>query len=65
MTITQTLKRAIDESGLTLKDIASQSGLSYASVWHFAKGERSLVLNQADKLAAFFELELTPKRRRK
>jgi plasmid maintenance system antidote protein VapI len=55
------LRRAIRESGLALLTIATETGVERASVSRFVRGERSLRLDIADKLAAHFGLQLTPR----
>ena len=53
------LRRAIRESGLALLRIAADTGVERASISRFVRGERSLRLDMADKLAAYFGLKLT------
>ena len=63
MTLADQLRNAIETSGLTLYRVAADAGIDYASIHRFCHGERSLSLESADKLAAFFEMRLTrPKR---
>jgi plasmid maintenance system antidote protein VapI len=52
------LREAIKSSGLPTLRIADDTGIARASLIRFIRGERSLRLDIADKLAAYFELEL-------
>jgi plasmid maintenance system antidote protein VapI len=61
-TMSEVLRRAIQESGLALLKIAADTGVERASISRFVRGERSLRLDMADKLAAYFGLRLTNKR---
>jgi plasmid maintenance system antidote protein VapI len=58
--ITDVLRNAILGSGLPLLRIANETGIQRASLSRFARGKNSLRLDVADKLAAYFGLELTP-----
>lgn len=63
MTLTDQLRKAIENSGASLYRIAKDSGVPYAVVHRFANDERSITLPVADKLAAYFGMRLTaPKR---
>jgi plasmid maintenance system antidote protein VapI len=64
-TMSDVLKRAIGESGLAHIAIERATGVQRASIMRFLRGERSLRLDLADKLATYFGLELRPKRRGK
>ena len=61
-TMTEVLHRAIDESGLPTLTIATEAGIARASLIRFIRGEQSLRLDVADKLADYFGLELTPRK---
>ena len=63
--LTNTLRRAIDESGLSLLAIAQSAGLSYPVVYDFAHGNRDILLKNADKLAEALGLELRRARKAK
>lgn len=52
------LRRAIDESGLTMYRIAKDAGLDFSTLSRFCHGERGLRLESADKLAEYFNLEV-------
>jgi plasmid maintenance system antidote protein VapI len=57
--ITDALRRAILDSGLPLLQIAEETGVERASLSRFVAEKRSLRLDMADKLAAYFGLTLT------
>jgi plasmid maintenance system antidote protein VapI len=63
--ISETLIEAIEESGLSFKAIETQTGVKRQSLMKFVRGEQSLRLDLADKLADFFGLVLTKKQTRK
>lgn len=65
MTMTQTLRKAVRDSGLSLYAIAAGSGLTRPSLSRFMAGTQSLRLDMADKLAEYFGLELKPAGRRR
>jgi len=54
--ITDVLKRAIVESGITYKALSRQTGVARASIQRFVDGRQSIRLDMADRLAAFFGL---------
>jgi plasmid maintenance system antidote protein VapI len=61
--LTDVLRKAIAESGLAQIAIERATGVKRASIMRFLRGERSLRLDMADRLAAYFGLELRPKRK--
>ncbi len=61
--LTEVLRRAIRDSGLPLLRIAEDTGVQRASLIRFARGDQSLRLDAADKLAAYFGLTLKPTRK--
>ncbi|HJZ57476.1 MAG TPA: helix-turn-helix domain-containing protein [Gemmataceae bacterium] len=63
--ITDVLRQAILDSGLPLLQIAQNTGVERASISRFVRGKNSLRLDMADKLAAYFGLSLTPKKKTK
>lgn len=63
-TITEALKRAIRESGESLYAICKATDFNPDSLSRFMRGEQSLRLDLADKLAAYFEIECQQKRRK-
>ena len=63
--MTDVLRKAITESGLTLYRIAKDTGVMKTSLMRFMAGETSLHLSKADVLAAYLGLELVKKRKAK
>lgn len=62
-TLTETLRQAIRErleSGLPMLTLATETGIERTSLLRFARGTQSLRLDIADRLAAYFGLELQP-----
>jgi plasmid maintenance system antidote protein VapI len=58
LTITEVLKHAIVDSGITYKALSRETGVARASIQRFVDGRQSIRLDMADRLAAFFDLEL-------
>ena len=58
-TVTDELRRAIADSGLTLYRIAKDSGVPHAALYRFVNREQDIKLATADKLAAYLGLRLT------
>jgi len=56
-TLTEALRQAIAESGLSFKRLERETGLKRQSLMKFARAEQSLRLDLADKLATFFGIE--------
>jgi plasmid maintenance system antidote protein VapI len=61
--MSEPLRRAIVESGVPYLRIEQETGVQRACISRFVAGKRSLRLDLADKLAAYFGLELRPKRK--
>jgi plasmid maintenance system antidote protein VapI len=59
-TISETLRQAVRDSGLPLQQIAEAAGVERASLSRFIRGQRTLRLDMADRLAAYFGLQLKP-----
>jgi plasmid maintenance system antidote protein VapI len=59
------LRRAIRDSGMALIAIERATGVKRASIMRFMRNEQSLRLDLADKLAQYFGLEVTQKRKGK
>jgi plasmid maintenance system antidote protein VapI len=57
-TMTETLRQAIRKSGLPMLTLATETGIERASLIRFARGDQSLRLDVADKLAVYFGLRL-------
>ena len=62
--LTDALRDAINESGMTFKAIERDTGVLRQSLMKFVRGETSLRLNLADKLAKFFGLQIVNERRK-
>lgn len=62
--MTALLRQAIAESGMSFKGIERETGIFRQSLMKFARGEQSLRLDLADKLAAYFGIECRWKRRK-
>jgi plasmid maintenance system antidote protein VapI len=62
-TMSDVLREAIAESGMAHIAIERATGVKRASIMRFLRGETSLRLDMADRLAAYFGLELRPKRK--
>jgi len=62
--LTDGLKAAIAESGLTLYRIALDTGVQKPSLIRFMRGSNSLRLDKADVLARYFGLEVVRRRKR-
>lgn len=60
MTNSEILRRAIERSGLPVAVIAAEAGLPQPTLSRFVNG-KDLRLATADKLAAYFGLELQPR----
>jgi transcriptional regulator with XRE-family HTH domain len=58
--MSEVLRRAIAESGLSFKKLEERTGVLRQSLMKFARGEQSLRLDLADKLADCFGLSLRP-----
>ena len=56
--LTDALRQTIVESGASLKGLEKVTGVDRNSIRRFLRGERTLRLDMADKLAAYFGLEL-------
>ena len=57
--ISDVLRQAIADSGLTYSELERATGVKRASMLRFMRGERSLRLDNADGLAEYFGLRLT------
>jgi plasmid maintenance system antidote protein VapI len=59
--ISDLLRQTIAESGLSYNALQKATGVTRASMMRFVRGDQSLRLDMADRLAAFFDLELRKK----
>lgn len=60
--ITEPLRRAIVESGMTYKALSRETGVTRASIQRFVDERNSLRLDIADRLAEFFGLKLSKRK---
>ena len=58
--VTDSLKKAIRDSGMGFRELERETGVIRQSLMRFMAGKGSLRVDVADKLAAYFELELRP-----
>ena len=58
-TISQQLRLAIENSGKTQLQLATEAGVQQGQLSRFMSGERSLNLDTVDKLCMVLELDLT------
>ena len=58
--ITDLLRETIIASKMPLLTLEQETGVQRASIGRFIRGERSIRLDIADKLAAYFGLALQP-----
>jgi plasmid maintenance system antidote protein VapI len=56
--ITTLLKRTIADSGIPYKTLERETGVKRSSIQRFVDGRQSIRLDMADRLAAYFKLEL-------
>jgi transcriptional regulator with XRE-family HTH domain len=59
-TLTDVLRAAIERSGLTRYRIAKETGIPEGNLGRFLRGEMSIRLDKADRIAAYLGLRLTP-----
>lgn len=62
--ISDTLRRAIAESGLSFKALERETGVLRQSLMKFARGEQSLRGDFMDRLAVFFGLKLVKRKKK-
>lgn len=60
MPITDLLRKTLQECGIPLLTLEQKTGVLRQSLMRFVRGETSLHLDSADKLATYFGLELRP-----
>lgn len=60
--MTEVLRQAIVDSGIPLLRLSNETGINRASLIRFVRGDTSLRLDVADKLADHFCLHLTRQR---
>lgn len=66
-TIRETLLKHVQAASAdkSLLQVASDLDVQHATIYRWLKGERSIDINTAEKLAKHFGLELKPARKRK
>lgn len=60
--MTDVLRKAIEDSGLSLYRIAQDTGVASQSLLRFQRGETSLRLDKADAVAEYMDLELSKRK---
>ena len=58
-TMTEAILEAIAESELSFKALERETGVVRQSLMKFVRGEQTIRLDAADKLAEFFDIEIT------
>jgi transcriptional regulator with XRE-family HTH domain len=61
--LTDQLRQAIDDSGLTRYRIAKETGISESALAQFYNGKRGLSINALNALGEFLQLKITLGRR--
>ena len=56
--VTDQLRQAIDDSGLTRYRIAKETGISESTLAHFYNGYRGLSMNALNALGEFLDLKI-------
>jgi plasmid maintenance system antidote protein VapI len=56
--ISDLLRRTIAKSGISYNTLQKETGVTRASIMRFVRGDQSIRLDRADRLAAFLGLEL-------
>lgn len=64
MAIIEQLREAMAASGKTQTELSEATGIQQASLSRFLTGKRGLRIEDADKLAAYFGLELRPEEKK-
>lgn len=59
MRVSDTLRRAIERSGLTRYRIAQESGVNESTLSRFVASGKGLSMENCDRLCAYLRLELT------
>ena len=58
--MTEALRRAVKDSGESLYAICKATGLNEDALSRFMRGQQSMRLDLADKLAGYFGIEVRP-----
>jgi len=56
--VSEVLRKAVKDSGQSMYALSKGSGLSYAIIWRFVSGDRTLSQNAIDQLCEYLGLEL-------
>lgn len=64
-TVSESLRQAILDSGMTIYALAAASGVSQGSIGRFVRRERDLQMANADLLCESLRLELRPTKKPK
>ena len=64
-TMTEVLRDAITNSGVTLAELGRQTGVFRQTLTLFVRGEQTIELETADKLAAYFGIRVVRPKQRK
>jgi len=59
----QTIRKAVEQGRTNYKALERETLVTRASIMRFVRGSQSLRLDMADRLAAYFGLELRTKRK--
>jgi plasmid maintenance system antidote protein VapI len=59
----RTILKAVESRRTSYKGLERETGVTRASIMRFVRGSQSLRLDMADRLAAYFGLELRPRRK--
>lgn len=62
--LTAALLNAVISSEASYRELERQTGVKRQSLMRFVRGEQSLRLDMADRLAKYFGLELTERKRK-
>ncbi len=65
MSLTERVRKAIEESGMTRYEIARRTGVQESTLSRFMSGKASLTLDTLDMLAKELGLELTVRGKRR
>lgn len=58
LSLADTLKQAVADTGMSVNAVASQSGVPQAGLQRFLKGQRGINLDTAERLCTYLQLEL-------
>ena len=64
MTMTETLRKAVKSGGFSRYAISQATGVNQSALMRFVQG-KTIMLDTADRLAEFFNLSLTPAKKKK